>query len=185
MYKIYGVIYTLSKRVVYVGKTKRDLKRRLVEHKRDSLRPKLSLHIFMNFVGRENFEIIELEVTDCAEYAKLLENKYINKFNTLLCGFNDVKYSKGKNDTRTKSNATSIKNKLKNPMKNKEAINKMIKYHEKVILCFDCKGNFIDEFESVTKMCNELKLDRRTVYRVLKGDFKQHKGYTFKIKEEF
>jgi len=35
-------------------------------------------------------------------------------------------------------------------------------------------------YSSITKMCLELHLDDRSVYRVLKGEFKHTKGYTFK-----
>ncbi len=64
----------------------------------------------------------------------------------------------------------------KNRVWTEEAKGKISTKNSKPILCIELNK----KFKSITDMCKELNLDPRSVYRVLKGTFKQHKGFTFK-----
>lgn len=62
-------------------------------------------------------------------------------------------------------------------------VNKYIKPTWKSILCFDSKGNFIKEFDSIAKAAEELNVWGSTITECCKGKIKQTKGYIFKYKK--
>ena len=64
----------------------------------------------------------------------------------------------------------------KNRIWTDEAKGKISAKNSKPIICIELNKTF----PSIKNMCKNLNLDERSVYRVLKGKFKQHKGFTFK-----
>lgn len=56
----------------------------------------------------------------------------------------------------------------------------------KTVYRFDKKGNLIDVWPSVRRLCDELNFDRRAVMRCLKGEkyFMSHKGFMFSFTPE-
>lgn len=67
-----------------------------------------------------------------------------------------------------------------------EKFNKIEKYipinKKKKVEIYKMNGDFVSEFDSVSNACKQLKLDRSTVSKILRGCAKQTKGYTIKYK---
>lgn len=56
------------------------------------------------------------------------------------------------------------------------------KNKKRAVEIYKVTGEFVQEFDSVTKACNTLKLDSSTVSKILRGCAKSTKGYTIKYK---
>ena len=164
MYTVYGIKYTNANRIIYIGTTSGKLydRKKVHRYKAKSGHYKTLLYEFMNKCGIDNFEFIKLDETKTKEEANHLENKYINKYDTLRNGMNTRKggYSGYEN-------------------------NYTIKQFGKKVLCYEYATNkFIGEFDSVNEMTEKLKLCRAHVQDVLYKRRKSHKGFTFAFKEE-
>ena len=55
------------------------------------------------------------------------------------------------------------------------------KYSNKEIEVFTVRGDFVGRYESVSKCCEILNLNKSPVYRVIKGKARYHKNFVFKI----
>lgn len=56
------------------------------------------------------------------------------------------------------------------------------KNHKRAVEVYKITGEFVQEFDSVTKACKTLNLDSSTVSKILRGCAKSTKGYTIKYK---
>lgn len=87
-----GFIYALRNSEntrVYIGQTRRDCKTRFYEHKKYAhrLARESKLYTAMNEIGTDSFYIEVLE--ECSDdLLDTLENFYINKYNSVKCGYN-------------------------------------------------------------------------------------------------
>ena len=59
----------------------------------------------------------------------------------------------------------------------------MKKNKKKAVLVYKLTGEFVGEYDSISKACKELNLDNSTVNKVLRGVNRSTKGYTLKIKD--
>lgn len=64
----------------------------------------------------------------------------------------------------------------------KEYIEGHIKTQGKILQVFDLNNNFLFEGIGVYQTCKKYGFDTSSVYKVIKGKYKHHKGYKFKIK---
>lgn len=126
--------------------------------------------------------------TDDESNIRELEKFYIKKYNSIKAGYNsseETSYAKMSEKTRK---AHSIRMKINNPMKNPEAVKRMLKnriYNTKNILQYSKEGNFIKEWASINKASEDLKIDSSNILRALQGICKSSGNYIWFYKEEF
>jgi group I intron endonuclease len=160
---IYIISNTLDNRV-YIGSSKH-LQRRLYRHKSELKLGKHDNRHLQRFVSKYGLDKIKFNILEnCSEERLLeLETKYINDYNAVIKGFNmeTPRRTIMKESTRLKISKAVINN------KNNRTI-------------FILKDNIVVDKGYITYLCNSYKLDKSSVYKILNGTRKKHKGYTFK-----
>lgn len=125
-----------------------------------------------NLYGEKSFIIGILEFS--RSNLSIIEQKYVDLYNP---EYNITK--------EVINNIPSIESRLKMSKTRKRLIaeGKIKKQGCRAIIIYDLKGNFVMECESVRETAKTLNIDRNGIFLVLRGKYKQIKGYTFKYKE--
>lgn len=160
---IYMISNTLDSRV-YIGSSKH-LQRRLWRHKSEL---KLNKHVnrhLQRFVNKYGLDKIKFDILEnCTEDNLLqLETIYINNYNSIIKGFNmeTPRRTIMKESTRLKISKAISNNK-----------------NNKIITIL--KDNIVVDKGNISYLRNKYNIDDSSVYKILKGLRKKHKGYTFK-----
>lgn len=159
------VIYTLNNDVCYVGSTL-CLQKRLRKH-RDRLRRNFHHSIWMqrvyNKYGKDNFYYGVLEYT---EDLKDKEVDWIKCLDSFLCGYN--------------STEDTSKN-----FYDQDLINNNIKLTSKPVVALSKKGEFLEEFSSVSEAAREFNTSNSNISRCCRGKFRYIKDRIFVYKEDY
>lgn len=136
-----------------------------------------------------SFELVEqfipmkcVDLKNKTFYLYNLNGEFIREINTLK---NLRTHLEITSNSRIKT-AIFSKKPLKDVLITLEKVDKLQPYvkpnNKKTVLLYTISGEFIKEFESITKLCKEYSLDGSTVRKILRGCGKQTKGYTVKYK---
>lgn len=110
------------------------------------------------------------------------------------CGFNYLKWARSaKGYNHTKEAKIKISNGLKgknNGMYGYKYTEEEILYKKSIAPCkeiirTDKNGNFIKQYNSIMDASIELRLDKAAIGRVCSGEYKQTKGFYFKLKKDY
>jgi len=159
IYKIYNI---LDDRV-YIGSSK-DIEGRLWKHKRDlELNKHHSIHL-QRFVNKYTLKTIRFEIIEKCEESELLnlEKKNMIKYNSLEKGFNSFL------PDRTIMTA-EYKEKIRQDRLN-------CKYNKIINVI---KNNKIIHTGNINSIKEKFNVDKSSVYKILKGIRKTHKGLSF------
>jgi len=162
-------IYIIKNRLdsrVYIGSSK-NLYSRIQKHFTE-LKSNLHHNIHLQrFVNKYTIDSIYFEILEYCEVSELLEkeNKYINLYNSIEEGFNLF------NATRTE--LSSFQRNLISEERKNSKFNKQIKVFKNLELI---------HIGNINSILEKFNVDKSSVYKILKGKRKSHKGLTF---EEF
>lgn len=126
-----------------------------------------------NIYGELNFKLGVLEFV--TNDLSTREQYYIDKYNPKFNITRDVINNTPSLESRKKMSTTRTRLMSEGVIK---------KTGCRPVLVFDLKGNFINEFESVTETARILNIATTGVHLVLKGKYKQIKGNVFKYKSD-
>ncbi len=199
MKKSYGIIYKAVNKIngkCYIGQTSKKLSKRKTDHKSRANTKNFSISAFypaINKYGWDNFTWEILEYCDSKEELDEMEFHYILQYDTYKNGYNLTLGGEGDCGYKHTVETKRIMSKLKegmyfgkdNPFYGKthsdefkewQSNNKSREY----IIIFPNGSK--STIKNLTKFCKKYKLDRRQMYRVMKGEVKQghHKGFKCK-----
>lgn len=184
---------------LYIGSTV-DFKKRLISHLSRLNNGKANQHLQSAYLkyGQDIFECGVLEIVDSVDMLCNRESFYINKFDTLnpKNGYNIVghdveggrfftqetknKISKsrcGKKLSQSHCDSISLSNKGKKPKQH--TIDAAIKSRVASIELVSPNGEIVT-ITNITKFCKNNGLDRVCIYRVINGQYEQHKNWRLK-----
>lgn len=164
IYTVYKVINKVNNKV-YIGVTKQDINDRFNGHvskaEGGSLYP---FHKAIMEFGRDNFKVLELEVTTDASKAPELEKKYIKIFQST-----DPNY--GYNSTNG-GEFYIITEAMRLAMSNGQKGCEKLRLRKGVIQ-FASTGEFLKEYSGITEASKETGVSRAAILRMLKGEIKR------------
>ena len=76
---VYGLVDPETDTIIYIGKTKYTLKKRLGQHKCSSRSYKLPVHLYIQTIGEDNIKIIELDTASSNTELLKKESEWIKK----------------------------------------------------------------------------------------------------------
>lgn len=159
-------IYQISNSIdarVYIGSSN-NLKRRYHRHFSELRCNKHKNYHLQRFVNKYGIESLNYKVLEYCNESELLQKeiKAVEYFNSLKNGFNLEYPDRSYKTLEAKENIRKARLNCK--------FNRII-----TIL----KDNIVVDKGNITYLRNKYKIDDSSVYKVLKGKRKKHKGYTF------
>lgn len=168
----------------YIGITAKSLEERRKRHFSDaSYKNASKFHKALNKYGsRISWEV--LDHVDSWETAKILEQNYIEKFNSYRKGYNSTKGGDGVLGQIPSNKGKKLKN-TENFKNSKELrLKKAISRGAKSFLVFGPEEELIGKFINQRECARFLGIPKSYVWRCLKGIKKSAKGYTFRFEGE-
>lgn len=165
---VYKITNTINNKV-YIGQTKKSIKRRFSEHCRQTVCKKLSRAI--KKYGKDNFIIEILEENNNQEVIDKLEEKYIKEYNSILNGYNILSGKHYKLNNKQKQQRIKVleSNRRKTPIIIHNTITKLEK-----------------DFDTIYAAARELNCNPARLFNALKSENKRYKNYIVRKKgEEF
>lgn len=160
---IYKISNCIDNRV-YIGSSK-NLERRLTRHFSELKNGKHKNYHLQRFVDKYGLTAIDFQIIELCSEEELLQKeiKAVEYFNSLKAGFN-LEYP----DRSYKTNEARENMRL-------ARIN--CKFNRVISII---KDNKIIDKGNISYLCNKYNLDNSSVYKILRGIRKKHKGYSFK-----
>jgi len=185
----------------YIGRTKQRLEKRIKQHFQQTKSKSIISSLLKKYPREEfNFEIVDgivgKQTEDNLEWLIKLEQKYIDIYfedelciNLSKCSRGPVKYKNRKKATQSKEQKELLRLNhqkwwnTRTPEQDKLRRQRTRCSHEAKltpIKMFDLKNNYIGLYKSQRDIIrSHPQLHRRGIQKVLKGEYSQHKGYTF------
>lgn len=205
-----GYIYKITNLInnkIYIGKTNYSIETRWNQHicaaySQNNINYNNILHKAIRKYGKENFQIEKIDEIDNDKELSILEQYYIQKYNSCILqennnGYNmtyggegncivnkeDIFYlwDEGKGSIEIHNILNYHTDTIKKYLETYQNYNKEIDISRnkggKIVYQFDYNGNLIQEFPSILSAAKELEVDRNVILRCCKKEKNSCKGY--------